>query len=448
VKTQKLFPPTIDDKQLPAYLAWMADIERKAVIPAKWTLFITSYLLVGIKLESFFIPPLIFGLLVLYGLGNIFYSYIYYFHRYRRREILSLSYLSLAVDIVVVTLLIFLTGRQESHGTLRSDFYLLYFLIILRGIVLFPNKTMSVVINLVISLLYIFTLISTEQSLLFISRYEFISKFILIWAVMLISWFILEIVRSQREKIQADFDQMRTMEELMLRNEKLASMGEIAAGIAHEINNPVGIITASADYLLKNNELTPAQRDTLGVIQTEASRCKKIIYQLVQLTSPTANAVEPVDVNGIIGDTILEIQQLPCEKNIRIQTRLEPHLPLIIANPSLLQRAIYNLMRNACEAMSQKGGEMSITTALVEANSDREIEIRVQDIGVGIPSENQNQIFTPFYTTKSGNLGLGLAVTHRIIDWHKGTITIASQPGIGTTFIIRLPQRQQEIKTL
>jgi signal transduction histidine kinase len=444
VKTQKLFPPASDDKQLPEYLAWMADIERKAVIPSKWTLFITSYFLAGIQWGSFFIPPLIFSLLVLYGLSNIFYSYIYYFRRYQRREILSLSYLSLAVDIVVVTLLIFLTGRQESHGTLRSDFYLLYFLVILRGIVLFPNKTMSVIINLVISLLYIFTLVSTEQNLLFISSYEFVSKFILIWAVMLISWFILEIVRSQREKIQADFDQMRTMEEVMIRNEKLASMGEIAAGIAHEINNPVGIITASTDYLLKNNELTPAQRESLGVIQVEASRCKKIIYQLVQLTSPTANAVEPVDVNGIIGDTIMEIQQLQCEKKIRIQTRLEPDLPPIIANPSLLQRAIYNLMRNACEAMQLPGGEMSITTALLETNLGPEVEIRIQDTGVGIPSENLSQIFTPFYTTKSGNLGLGLAVTHRIIDWHKGTITIDSQPGIGTSFIIRLPQKHRD----
>lgn len=444
MKTQNLLPPAFDDKQLPAYLAWMADIERKAVIPSKWTLLITSYFLAGIQWGSFIIPPLIFSLLVLYGLSNIFYSYIYYFRRYRLREILSLSYLSLAVDIVVVTLLIFLTGRQESHGTLRSDFYLLYFLIILRGIVLFPNKTMSVVINLVISLLYIFTLISTEQNLSFIKSYDFISKFILIWAVMLISWFILEIVRSQREKIQADFDQMRTMEELMLRNEKLASMGEIAAGIAHEINNPVGIITASADYLLQNSNLTSAQRDTLGVIQTEASRCKKIIYQLVQLTSPTANAVEPVDVNGIIGDTILEIQQLQCEKNIQIQTRLEPDLPPIIANPSLLQRAIYNLMRNACEAMINKGGEMSVSTDIIEVKSGRVVEIRIHDTGIGIPVEHQKKIFTPFYTTKSGNLGLGLAVTHRIIDWHKGTIKLNSQPNIGTTFTIRLPENQQK----
>ncbi|MDI6782694.1 MAG: ATP-binding protein [bacterium] len=448
MKTYKIFPPAARDTDLPAHLAWMVDIERKAVIPSKWTLLFTSYLLTGIQRGSFSIPPLIFGLLALYGLSNLFYSYIYYFRRYQKREILILSYLSLAVDIVVVTLLIFLTGRAESHGTLRSDFYLLYFLVILRGIVLFPNKTMSVVINLIISLLYIFTLISTEHNLLFFSSYEFISKLVLIWAVMLISWFILEIVRSQREKIQADFDQMRNMEQLMLRTEKLASMGEIAAGIAHEINNPVGIITANADYLLKNNPLDSAERDNLKVIQTEAIRCKKIISQLVQLTSPTGGAVEPVDVNGIISDTILEIQQLPCEKKNRIQTQLDQHLPLIIANPSLLQRAIFNLMRNACEAMAQSGGELTVSTAVVEAKREQEVEVRVQDTGIGIAPENQTRIFTPFYTTKSGNLGLGLAITHRIIDWHNGTITIESQSGSGTLIILRLPMKSDTEKRI
>jgi signal transduction histidine kinase len=442
VKTN-IFPNATDDTKLPAQLAWMVNIERKAVIPAKWTLLFTSYLLAGIQLGNFYIPPLIFGLLVLYGFSNLFYSYIFYFRRYQRREILPLSYLSLSVDIVVVTLLIFLTGREDSQGILWSDFYLLYFLIILRGIVLFPNKTMSVVINIVISLLYIFVLISSEPNLSFLTSSKFIAKFILIWSVMLISWFILEIVRSQREKIQADFDRMRTMEQQMLRTEKLASMGEVAAGIAHEINNPVGIITASADYLLKSNELNPAQRENLKIIQTEATRCKKNISQLVQLTSPSANAVEPVDVNGIISDTILEIQQLPCEQKIRIQTRLDQHLPTIIANPSLLQRAFYNLMRNACEAMAQLGGEMTVTTSLIETKSGQRVEIRVQDTGIGIASKNQNQVFTPFYTTKTGNLGLGLAITHRIIDWHNGTINIESQPGTGTTVILRVPLKRE-----
>ncbi|MCX7920238.1 MAG: ATP-binding protein [bacterium] len=438
---------TTDDSKLPAEHAWMVNIERKAVIPSKWILLVTSYMLVGIQLGSFYIPPLIFGLLVLYGFSNLFYSYIYYFRRYTQREILTLSHLSLAIDIVVVSLLIFLTGRQESQGTLRSDFYLLYFLVILRGIVLFPNKTMSVIINVIISLLYIFILVSTEPNLLFLTSHEFISKLILIWAVMLISWFILEIVRSQREKIKSDFERMRAMEAIMLKTEKLASMGEIAAGIAHEINNPVGIIMANADYLIKHSELSPGQKESVQIIHTEATRCKKIINQLVQLTSPTATSVEPVDVNGIIGDTILEIQQLQCEKNIQIQTQLDPNLPTITANPSLIQRAIYNLMRNACEAMETTGGTMRIKTAVVTTNDSEpkhEIELQIQDTGVGIAQENLNRIFTPFFSTKPGSLGLGLTIIHRIIEWHNGTIHIESQPGKGTTVIVRLPIKSQK----
>lgn len=433
---KKFFHPVANDAELPYHLAWLVNIERKAVIPSKWTLLITSYILAVIQWGNIYIPALIFGLLVLYGLCNLFYSYLYYFRRYQRREILPLSYLSLAADIVVVTLLIYLTGIKESHGTLRSDFYLLYFLIILRGIVLFPNKTISLIVNLIISLLYVFTLVSTEQNLFFLSSYLFISKMVLIWAVMLICWFILEIVGSQRDKILADLDQMRTMEEQIIRTEKLASMGEVAAGIAHEINNPIGIITASADFLLKTNQLSTTQRDTAQVIQTEATRCKKIIHQLVQLTSPTANAVEPVDVNAIIGDTILEIRNQQIPEKILISTQLDPQLVSILANPSLLQRAIYNLVRNATEAMPT-GGEIKIITAN-NGNKDW-IKVQISDSGLGIGPDELKHIFTPFFTTKTGNLGLGLAITHRVIDWHGGNIKVDSQLGAGTIFTISLP---------
>jgi signal transduction histidine kinase len=438
-------PEAMPDSQLSTELQWLVNIERTAVIPSKWMLLALSIVLSVIESGFIYPPARIFTVLAFYAASNLVFSYVYYFHRYAAYQIRQLEYLSIAMDIVVVTLLIFLTGIMETGRALQTDYYLLYFLIILRGIVLFPTKVHSIVMNGIISVLYIFTVFVSQQSLRFLSTNDFLVRLVLLWGVMLMSWFVLEIVRIQRERIQEDVNRIRQMEDQLIRNERLASMGEIAASVAHEINNPVGIITACTDYLLRKTKPQDPQYENLKIIATEAERCKRIVAELLNLASPSKIKTEPLSPSQLIQDTVTIVRPQADQHQVTIQVDCQEKLPEIQGNSTLLQRALVNLYSNAIQAMPQ-GGNLSIQ-AQYEPKENC-VSIHVTDNGVGIPPEDMDKIFTPFFTTRAGRSGLGLAITDRIIDWHNGHIYVQSQPEKGTEFGILLPVKTDTGYTL
>lgn len=431
-------PAATQDSQLSTELQWLVNIERNAIIPSKWMLLALSIVLSVIESGFIYPPARIFTVLAFYAASNLVFSYVYYFHRYAPQQIRLLEYLSIAMDIVVVTLLIFLTGIMETGRVLQTDYYLLYFLIILRGIVLFPTKTHSIVMNGIISILYIFTLFVSQQSLRFLTTNDFLVRLVLLWGVMLMSWFVLEIVRIQRERIQNDVDKIHQMENQLIRNERLASMGEIAASVAHEINNPVGIITACTDYLLRKTKPQDPHYENLKMISAEAERCKRIVAELLNLASPAKIKTEPLSLSQLVQDTVIIVQPQAEQHQVIIQVDCQTPLPEIQGNSTLLQRALVNLYSNAIQAMPN-GGTLSILTEF--KSKENLVSIRVADTGVGIPAEDMDKIFTPFFSTGVGRSGLGLAITDRIIDWHKGQIHVQSQPDKGTEFEILLPLR-------
>jgi len=230
----------------------------------------------------------------------------------------------------------------------------------------------------------------------------------------------------------------QTQQEL-LQKEKLASMGQLAAGIAHEINNPLGTILLFSDVMFKEADKDDPRRDDLNMIISETKRCQLIVANLLNFARQQDVLAQQTDVFLLMDQTIKGFEQHPTFKDIEVIREYSPDLPLIQADPGQLQQVFVNLITNAAEAM-EDGGTLTISTRPIE---DQSIEIKFTDTGSGIPKEDLHKIFTPFYTTKvlGKGTGLGLSIVYGIIKMHRGQIAVQSKIWEGTTFTITLPMR-------
>ncbi|MEW6410256.1 MAG: ATP-binding protein [Nitrospirota bacterium] len=222
----------------------------------------------------------------------------------------------------------------------------------------------------------------------------------------------------------------------MIRQEKFASIGEIAAGIAHEIGNSLAIIVSYSKLLL-NRGYDEDTRECLNYIRDAATRMDRITKNLLMYAKPSYQQ-EPLDINKVIEDSISVVTFQYGETNTcRVEKKFSENLPQVMGNKGELQQVFINLFINSMQAMPD-GGTISISTEQV----DKDIVIEVIDTGEGIPQENIGRIFDPFFTTKPKGTGLGLSITQRIIENHKGEIMVCSELGKGASFIIRLPAAQ------
>jgi two-component system NtrC family sensor kinase len=228
----------------------------------------------------------------------------------------------------------------------------------------------------------------------------------------------------------------RTQQEL-LHKEKLASVGQLAAGVAHEINNPLGTILLFSDMLYKETPDGDPQREDLKMIINEVSRCKTIVADLLNFARQQEVLAQDTDVNELLDQTIEAVAYQPSFKKVEIVRRYRSDLPAIQADPAQLQQVFINLLNNAAESM-EAGGVITLATRPL---GDDSIEIKVSDTGCGIPEENLGKLFTPFFTTKvpGKGTGLGLSIIYGIIKMHRGQISVQSQVGLGTTFTVTLP---------
>jgi two-component system NtrC family sensor kinase len=230
-----------------------------------------------------------------------------------------------------------------------------------------------------------------------------------------------------------------TQQEL-LHKENLASMGQLAAGVAHELNNPLGTILLYSDVLYKEAVEDDSRRDDLHVIIKETNRCKVIVRDLLNFARQTKVMAQPTHVNQLLEKLAAEQGKHPKFENIEIVLRLDASLPTIQADPLQLQQVFINLMNNAAEAMQAKDrGRLTIATR--QALYGQGVEVAITDTGVGISEDNKAKLFTPFFTTKpiGKGTGLGLAIVYGIVKMHRGQIQAESEEGKGTTFIITLP---------
>ncbi|HEU0265805.1 MAG TPA: cache domain-containing protein [Geobacterales bacterium] len=233
----------------------------------------------------------------------------------------------------------------------------------------------------------------------------------------------------------------KEMEATLAQQGKMASLGVLSSGVAHEINNPLGVILGYAGYV--EGKLTPDDPNYKYIheIKRESKRCKKIVQDLLSYARTPRPVLEPTDLNDLLEQIIDFAANHTDLHNVRIQRSFEPDLPLVQVDGDQMRQVAINLILNAGSAMAD-GGVLTIATA---RHGETGVAITFSDTGSGIPAENLEMIFEPFFTTKARGTGLGLAITRQIVELHQGKIEIDSEMGKGTTVRVILPLERYEL---
>jgi signal transduction histidine kinase len=246
---------------------------------------------------------------------------------------------------------------------------------------------------------------------------------------------------QMEEKIQETTAALRKIEAQLILSEKLAALGQLAAGIAHEIRNPLTSINILIHSLRESLSSKNSHREDLKVIEEEIDRINKIVDQFLRFARPSPPLLEKAEVPSIFEETLqllrpqVEKQRISVQKNFR-------SLPPITIDKEQMKQVALNLLLNAIQAMPE-GGRLKLSGKIPTGN--QWIQLSIQDSGIGIPLEDMDKLFDPFFSTREGGIGLGLSIAHRIIDQHHGKIEVESTPNKGTLFTIWLPlQREKE----
>lgn len=246
-----------------------------------------------------------------------------------------------------------------------------------------------------------------------------------------------EALRAQGTAAQLEVANRRLLEAeaSVRRSERLAALGQLTAGLAHELRNPLGTMKASAEILLEKiepgNELG---HELAGYISSEVDRTNSLITRFLEFARPVKLRLAPTDLNSLIDLVIEQLARLTPGAPPEIHKNYDPTIPLIEGDAELLERVLLNLIRNAIQA-SPPG----VTVTVKTRGGPEIVEIAVIDRGAGIQMSHREQIFNPFFTTKPNGVGLGLAITAKIVDEHGGRITVESEPGRGSMFLVSLP---------
>ena len=413
------------------------------ILPVKSSILL---LLLALLLVFFKGPNLLFGALSLLAVT------LYYFftdHRLSPEQIARQGRLGLHLSLYMIlcTLVIWATtGEEESH------YWIIYLLPIVTGAsVLSLWRTMG--ICALSSLLYM-ALIPISIYRNPVELQEDLPEFIISCISLFIAGILVQSMAEQNrrrleqkkqlnEQLSANEDALRRSlrklketEESLRRQDRLAALGAMSAGLAHEIRNPLGIITSSAQLLATNRE-EQCDSAMLNIIQEEATRLNTLVSRFLDFGQAQELQRSPCDLNSFISQILEHVRSLSTPKGIEINAFL-PSTPVrLCVDRELIHQAVLNLLLNAVEACS--AGD-SITLTL--ARRDDQIRIGVEDSGSGIAAQDLERIFNPFFTTRERGSGLGLANAHKAITLHNGSIDVRSQPGHGSTFTIVLPLQE------
>ena len=253
------------------------------------------------------------------------------------------------------------------------------------------------------------------------------------------------------QMILRDVTQRREMLDSLIKAERLAAAGTFAAGVAHEVNNPLASISSLVQSIL-TGEHDPERRTTMHTILSQITRISSTLKDLVNFARPTTAQRKPVDVNGLIAETLRLITYNKRFSGIRVEPILAPDLRRAFADDNEIQQVLLNLLFNAADASPAEGAVIKVITENQRvgqgADKSRRVLIKVVDNGIGIPREHLERVFDPFFTTKpaGAGVGLGLSLCQRMILSNQGTIRVDSEVGRGTAVTITLAAAEEAVR--
>ncbi len=259
-----------------------------------------------------------------------------------------------------------------------------------------------------------------------------------------------KLVEDYAKKLESANNELQDTQAQLVQAEKMSAIGQLAAGIAHEIRNPLNIIEGARYYLsthMTAKNSSPEVDDYLNYIKHEIDRTNRLIDSLLKFSRAEPAQLEPVDVNSILQNILVLIRKQLVDSKVNMNTNLNDKIPVIRADSNQLWQVFINIILNAIQAMPQ-GGELTIDTGTYHENlspaNEETVFVTIADTGVGIETEDIPKLFDPFFTRKDMGTGLGLSIAYKIIEEHKGKIIVSSEKGKGTVFVIELPVKSGE----
>lgn len=261
-----------------------------------------------------------------------------------------------------------------------------------------------------------------------------------------------KLVEDYAKKLEKTNVELKDMQTQLVHAEKMSAIGQLAAGVAHEIRNPLNIIEGARYYLstyMVNEENAETVGEYLDYIKQEIDRTNRLIDSLLKFSKAEPPYFEKVDINAVIDNVVILVRKQLSDNNVNLSTKLDPGIPMIMADPNQLWQVFINIILNAIQAMP-KGGSLVVETSLGYSDSgpapSRNVCITFEDTGVGIAKEDITRIFDPFFTKKDMGTGLGLSIAYKIIEKHSGRIIVSSEKDKGTVFTIELPANNLNMK--
>lgn len=239
-----------------------------------------------------------------------------------------------------------------------------------------------------------------------------------------------EAINSMAEALE----KKEKLEEQLVRAEKLASLGQMISGVAHEIRNPLGIIRGTVQLMEKNFKTVEGLEEYIKIIKEQSDRENRVIQELLDYVRPSKKLLMEMDIKSVINSVLSFTNKYIQDKKVKLNLKLEENLPNLLIDGDKIKQVFVNMIINACEAMEDGG------TLTIEAKRENKyINVYFKDTGIGMTEEEVKNIFNPYYTTKAKGTGLGLTISNGIVELHDGAIEVHSKKGEGTTFIIKLP---------
>jgi signal transduction histidine kinase len=354
---------------------------------------------------------------------------------------------SVIIKILLATLLMEHTG--DPAGGISSSYYLIYFLPVMTAALYFEG-TGTLIWTAITSAAYCSLLIPAyleNYELTPESAKELILRNIFFFlAAMLVNPFVSENRRQARryrllaEELAETNRRLEQAQEEARRSERLAALGQLTAGLAHEIRNPLAVIKGSAETLTRRLESAdPLTTEVAGYISSEVNRLNTIVTRFLNFARPLKLERRLAQIPPLLDRALKVAYERWPEAKVEVAQQYSENLPEINVDPDLCEQAFTNLVLNAYEAMTDTGGRLTVRVAAANSDGRRGVEINIEDTGPGIPSELHGQIFNPFFTTKREGVGLGLSLVSKIVDDHRGWIRVSSEPGKGACFRVFLP---------
>jgi len=340
-------------------------------------------------------------------------------------------YTSVCVKITLAALLVGHTGE------INSSYYLIYYLPVVSAAMLF-DAWASLLWTALASATYLAYLIPA------LKVYELMPDAVPELAIRILFFFLAATVvnrfRSQAEALAETNRRLEQAQAEARRAERLGALGQLSAGLAHEIRNPLSVIKGSAETLQqKVEESNPLASELAGYISSEVNTLNGLVSRFLDFARPLQLECKPLEITSLVERALEDAHDRYPEARVTVERQYAAQLPRLWLDGEFCERVFTNLVLNAYEAMGGQGGKLKVVIAPAKCNGRKGVEIDFQDTGSGVPTELREQIFNPFFTTKKTGVGLGLSIVSKIVDEHHGWVRVTGEPGEGACFRVFLP---------